>query len=346
MANLEPMKWFLDEQIKKRNHPKPMQLNENNLDKIKGIVKYKLEKINKYLKTDKNLKKIIIKGNIFVCAVGVIGFLGFSKKNEASKNDFSFAPEPIEIVAEEIIPTEIIKEEVSNPLPLTLGANYLEFANTLTDSEYASFTKYGEMYGVDPKLLFAIACQESSLKHQANIPKDGKSFNKPAIGICQIENLPAHDISAYNYITDCVDTLTLSLENMCDYDMNIQACAMKMQKNIINYHGNIYLALQRYNYGSIARFAVSEYANEIGSTDDLVKENYKDCGWIKYVHDIHNNPKKYYSEWEYDTYGDPNYINNVLRYFDSDTCTYYYNNLKCTFDFNTNELYTNIKTIN
>ena len=100
------------------------------------------------------------------------------------------------------------------------------------------------------------------------------------------------------------------------------------------YKGNVYLALQSYNYGrGLVDSIICIYADEIGSTYDNVVANFNDFGWMKYVKMAHNNPQSfakmidtnkypefqitadYLNKWSYDTYGDENYVSNVLSYY-------------------------------
>jgi len=233
------------------------------------------------------------------------------------------------------------------PLDLNLGSRYEGFRYKLSDNELEPFFRYGNMFGVDPYIIMAMAAQESSYNHYDLAPGGTRYSDGNAIGICQITYFPNTSVTALNLITGEYETLNLTLENISNYELNIKASCMRFQNALNKFNGNLYLALQSHNYNSgTVGIAVSLYANEIGKTEEEVMANTHDCGWIKYIIDIHNNPQKYFA-WDGRTYGDANYIFNVTSKYCPDNgfiSEYMANGCSYTFNMLTNELTMNNET--
>lgn len=173
------------------------------------------------------------------------------------------------------------------------------------------YQKYAQMYGVDVNLLMAQAMQESGLVHDDFNPEG-------AYGISQIEHtLFGSTISAYNYETGQMENLEVTEEGAMDLETNIRYGAARMQEQLRKYHNNVYIALQAYNYGPIMNDLLTLYAKEQGCTVDQVTTNLNDFGWLEKVEDLHFYPQNYI-EWEYETYGDNEYLSNIMRYVDTD----------------------------
>ena len=124
------------------------------------------------------------------------------------------------------------------------------------------------------------------------------------------------------------------------------AGCMMLQTALERFNGNPYLAIQSHNYSTgPVGMAVACYAEELGITEEEVMANFNDCGWIKYIQDIHNNPSHYF-DWGSGTYGDKDYIFHVLRYYNNETFEshYSFNGESYTFNFLSNELICNNET--
>ena len=84
------------------------------------------------------------------------------------------------------------------------------------------------------------------------------------------------------------------MENACNFESNVEMGIMIFQNTLEKYKGNIYFALQSYNYGrGLVDSIICIYADEIGSTYDNVVANLNDFGWMKYVKMAHNNPQSF-----------------------------------------------------
>ncbi len=191
-------------------------------------------------------------------------------------------------------------------------------------------------YGIDPYLLLAKGLTESNLQHEDCCP-NGNRYNGYGVGAFQLESPDGRIVKAWNYETDSEDSLSVTMENAIDFEKNAQAAAMYTQIRMNLYNGNPYLALQSYNYGQgMMRIIIHDYAKQKGITEEEVKNNIDDLGWLSIVEDVHNNPNNYYYRvmidldetdpevikaaqekyvWKHATYGNPHYLADVLSYY-------------------------------
>ena len=108
------------------------------------------------------------------------------------------------------------------------------------------FQKYAKMYGLDVRLLKAIACQETGGDHYGNI-EDG-----PACGIMQIEKSVhiGQTISAYSPELGEMTSVDITEEKLKDIDFNIKVGAMDLRNAMESFSYNIPQATQAYNFGT------------------------------------------------------------------------------------------------
>lgn len=191
-------------------------------------------------------------------------------------------------------------------------------------------------YGVDPYLLLAKGLTESNLEHEACCP-NGNRYNGYGVGAFQLETPDGRMVTAWNYEKGCEDSLSITMDNATNFETNVQAAAMYLQNRMNYYNGNVYLALQSYNYGQgMMKLIIHDYAKQKGITEEEVKNNLNDLGWLAIVEDVHQNPNKYYYRvmldrnetdpwiikqaqenyvWNEKTYGNDHYIVDVLSYY-------------------------------
>lgn len=178
------------------------------------------------------------------------------------------------------------------------------------------FEKYGKMYGVDPYVLVAKASQESGGNHDAYVDADRCSI--AGCGIMQIEKpgIVKTSISAYNQESKTIDTMTInSYRDVASVEDNIRAGAMEFASRLKDNNYNVLLSLQAYNYGSGGIGAVIKlYSQASGKSIEEIKSSPQDLGWLAYREEVHKNPGKYFN-WSEGTYGDPLYVEHVLRYY-------------------------------
>ena len=118
------------------------------------------------------------------------------------------------------------------------------------------FELYGNMYGIEPKLLALIAAQESSGVHKEY------SENGFATGLMGIENVwSGETVRAYNYQTQEMEQMTIDYDRIgSDVDYNIKVGAMIFQQKFnaaVKNRGDLFsknellaYAIQKYNLGS------------------------------------------------------------------------------------------------
>lgn len=178
------------------------------------------------------------------------------------------------------------------------------------------FEKYGRRYGVDPYLMVAMAAVESSGNHEAS----KKSYG--GYGLMQIENpgVSGEGITsakAFNFETGQMEIMLIpNKAAVDDIEDNIRAGAMLLQGRLHAFKYNIPAAIQAYNFGpGMTRIAMRLYAESVGKTLDEVMSNPQDTGWMEFREEIHLNPRKYYSDWKGERYGDPKYVEKILAYY-------------------------------
>lgn len=191
-----------------------------------------------------------------------------------------------------------------------------------------AFEKYGTIYGVDPALLKAMAAQESGGNHDKYTSLDRCS--KAGCGLMQIER-PGKTVqkaTAFNFSTGQQEEVTVCYPgqsnnptsgclDVLDIDNNIRVGAMQFAQRLQRFDYNFYVALQSYNYGEGGvRRVLRIYQEREGRSIEQTIQDYKDTGWLKYRNEVHYNPSLLGSTYaSYKTYGDPIYIENVLRYY-------------------------------
>jgi len=203
------------------------------------------------------------------------------------------------------------------PLATRYSNYYINRVKNFIETEgWEYYQKYGEEFGLDPYLGLAIGYTETGLSHKSTIP-GGSNYNGYGVGIGQLESPDGTDkVTAYNYKTKEYETVTITMENACDLECNIKITMMLLQNKLKKYNNNIYATIQSYNYGNGAMNKVlSAYAEEKGCSIEDILTDYTDIGWLKYVNDLHENPQKYLPGWKHKTYGNANYIKDVLGFY-------------------------------
>ena len=178
---------------------------------------------------------------------------------------------------------------------------------TLSDSDKATYVrenygsiirKYCNMYNLDYDIMCAVATQERGV-HSTRTDSDG------AIGLMQIQvsvwSNPKDYFIAYNYSTGEDEKIYPGTMNLGNLDTNIKVACAIMRKHLDDNMQNQMIALQGYNMGegSIASI-IRNYDYECGKSIEEIKMNPSDIGWIRYASNYR---------------GDPNYISNVMRYY-------------------------------
>ena len=323
-------------------------INISNKNESMTISNYKLDKYG-----SKKFKKTKYRINVFpkkviALAIGTVViassvFLISKQKNNIDKNNYS---SDNMIVSENSNYETVKNNEVSNfKSESVLKKNYLEQLFDVSSNKdisyiydfmetpsYNYFIRYADMYGVDPQIMLAIAMQESGLDHESCLP-NGDNYNNCAIGIMQLEKPYGSEVTAYNFKTGDNETIVCTKEYACDIEKNIQISCMLFQNSLRRYNGNVYLAIQSHNYGeTMINTILDKTSLEIYKDKEKIINDYEKLPWLKYVQDVHENPSFYLTNWDYDTYGDSEYLAKVLSYCTSDEAHYIYDDSNVTFN--------------
>jgi len=172
----------------------------------------------------------------------------------------------------------------------------------ITKAYYGStIESYAKMYGVDPKIMIAIATQERGI-HSDVMDRGG------ATGLMQIQNAVwlGENITAYNYDLQRYETISIDKSKLSDVFYNIKIGCMYFQ-NCMNYmDGNILAAIQCYNYGFGNMDKVfKQYSFESGKNAKETLADISDCDWMNCRSAAVGNV------------GDKNYIENVISWIGS-----------------------------
>lgn len=233
--------------------------------------------------------------------------------------------------------------ESKTEVKMTVGGNgddqVAKFLNTET-GQYVYY--YSDCYGVDPNIIASICMQETSLEHERCCP-GGDRYSGYGVGICQLESPDGSlEVTAHNYKTGEDDTLVVSMENACDVETNIQIACAEAQNSLNNFNGNPLMAIQSHNYG---KDMLNLVLNNSYSDPQSIINDYSNISWIEYVQYAHANPGYYITNWEFDSYGDGDYVYHVLSHCPSKEISYIYNNQRINFRLDTLET-TKIEDIN
>ena len=155
------------------------------------------------------------------------------------------------------------------------------------------FKAAGDQYGVDPNLLAAICMQESSGINYS-YHDDGTPY--PAWGIMQIEYTLEDDFANFGERTTGE---RWTLEQRLDEEKAIPFAAWLISKSLIRYDCDYMKMIQAYNFGQGMLNKIIE-----AKGDDWLSER--------------ANAVQYTTNWPYETYGDAQYIEHVLRYYHND----------------------------
>lgn len=155
------------------------------------------------------------------------------------------------------------------------------------------FREAGEQYGVDPNLLASVCMQESSGRN-LSYREDGSSY--PAWGIMQIEYTHEKSFADFGEKTEGA---RWTLEDRLDPEKAVPYAAWLISRSLYQYDCDYLKMLQAYNFGNIVLDRIIDAAG-----DDWLEER--------------ANAAKYADNWQYETYGDAQYIEHVLRYYHSD----------------------------
>ena len=165
--------------------------------------------------------------------------------------------------------------------------------NSAVKSYYDLFEQAGDQYGVDPNLLAAICMQESSGRN-LSYRDDGSEY--PAWGIMQIENTLEKSFAKFGEDTTGEKW---TLQDRLDPTKAVPFAAYLISQSLIRYDCDYMKMIQSYNFGQTVLDRIIA-----AKGDDWLSERV--------------NAAQYATNWPYNTYGDAQYIEHVMRYYHND----------------------------
>ena len=205
---------------------------------------------------------------------------------ETTMTERTELPTQVEYIEEIVITRE---EDLSNS----------EKVNDIKENYMNEINEICELYGLNPNLMLAIASQESYGYHSTDT-------SNAAIGLFQMEKgvWVGHTVNYINPYTGQTETITIQTSDLQDLKKNI-SLAFRYFKDecLVNANGNVFVAIQYYNYGyGNLNKVLDEYARVKGCSRQEVINNQDDLGWMNYLHIINE--------------GDLDYIPHLMRYID------------------------------
>lgn len=264
----------------------------------------KLRKEYRELKKKRLRKQKIKRISALSCAVIISGSVlvnALSTNNEIHMQEIYENNNPnivstIEEIEESYVEEEQKEDNIVMPEENATNINNFEINfESRVDSEKFRITKayYNQMitnisneYGIDPKIMLAIATQESGIHNP--------DLKGSAIGLMQIERAVwnGEKISAYNYAKGINETLNITEEKLEDLEFNIRISCMILKDCLIKSNYNLPVAIQMYNfgYGNINKVFKSTYGENIN-----FKEMCIDCdnSWLENRENIKEGDNKY-----------------------------------------------------
>lgn len=182
------------------------------------------------------------------------------------------------------------------------------------------FEQYGEMYGIDPYLLMAIASTESNGNPNC---KYGNNY-----GLMQINFTGSkRTIKAYNFKTKKYDSISITSSSQVlgsnVVSFNIKAGAMQLQEKARELYFNPLASVQGYNFGQNGLKRAITYYLSNGNVSAGKKINLNDNRVINYLksNDTEWITKKFNGKTALQLYvsngggGTASYVSNVLGYY-------------------------------
>lgn len=253
--------------------------------------------------SENNLKKVKDKIDSPTKYIQEVDIIENNKEIEIpdDKENNSFLENELEETVIEVNENKEVKEEKVNITPLEFKKikneyNYeinLNYEDKRGDEKYNNvinnylplIEKYSKRYGLDPKVIVAIASQERGF-HSSEIDPGG------GIGLMQIQyNVWADkDVTAYNFEKQEYETLHIDSEQLGDLEYNIERGCAIFAHYLEKADYNLLCAIFGYNKGI---YGVTSAAYNIMT-------NPEDLSWIEEARNVPN--------------GDDYYLEHVLGY--------------------------------
>lgn len=294
---------------------KPLVLNVKDFYEKESIKKVKNKKV---VRKNKYTKRKVIAAGLAAIVIGTVGIpnlrkvlnnsvnLIFNSSNDYKADDYKTIKAVILTDEQETNDNKIIKTSKTMDQKVNyITINYEDRSNTnkanKARNNYGTVVdKYANMYGLDPKLVMAIATQERG-EHSPVMDKGG------ATGLMQIQNSVwvGQTISAYNFSTNKVDSFKVTSSMLSDLNTNIMLGCMVLQNNLKSMNYNQLAAIQCYNmgYGNMQKI-LNCYSKATGRDKNSILNDTEDIGWLDYRSLI--------------KVGDQKYLEHVLSWYGPD----------------------------
>ena len=281
---------------------------------------------------NKKIKRIRTLAGVTIISLGVIFSSTLINKIEINsyKDNSSYHHN---LNQETINDTEIVKvieEELEEAIPekdygeiIELNVESRTCSDKYNDTKqtyYEKISKISNNYGIDPRIMLAIATQETG-EHDINT-------NAPALGLMQIELSvwDGEELSAYNFSEGRYEKIKITEEKLKDIDFNIRVACMYFQKCLKDSNYDLNIAIQMYNfgYGNIEKtFRMYHNDGDMQLPDAL--KHYSD-DWLEYR--------------DYINVGDKEYLEHIISYIEDLECIECHNDNGNTFiyTYKTNSL--------
>lgn len=281
-----------------------------NLKKVKGK---KVTRKNKYLN-----KKIAMLGITFTIVTscfftGLASTKASSMSYDSAQNNqiFStnnyFIPESSSEIKNSIIGTSNIINNVqelsisniedSSDIFIDYGDNSETEKAFKTQNNYGYLIeKYSDLYGLDSRLMTAIATQERGEHSEVMDPGGG-------IGLMQVQKSvwSNQSLTAYNFQTNEYETVVVDPDRLSELEYNIKVGCMIFQSVMRYLDYNVLASIQGYNMGIGSMDMILEkYAIDTNRSVNEILKNQNDHGWLDYRRMI--------------TAGDVEYVEHVLSW--------------------------------
>lgn len=296
---------------------KPIVLNIENFYENESLKKVKSKKV---VRKNKYTKRKLIATGLAAIVIGTIAIPNLKKLlngsiDVTSSNSVSYTEEDYNLLKKMILSTnenEVVNtnNEIEQSVPMNTSVNHIVInyedrsntnkANNTRNNYGSIIDKYAKMYGLDSKLVTAIATQERG-EHSATMDKGG------ATGLMQIQNSVwvGQVITAYNFNTKSKETFKVTNSMLSDLNTNIKLGCMVLQNALKNMNYNIPAAIQCYNmgYGNMQKI-LNSYSKITGKDKNSILNDTEDTGWLDYRNLI--------------KVGDQKYLEHVLSWYGSD----------------------------
>lgn len=274
----------------------------NNIRVYNEKIELKNKKRKKVVRKNKYTKSKIIAGGLSLIILSgcVMGMFNKSSK----RTDIEINNVMVDELEEDFITSFSVNTTDAVVLPLstkenipTVSIDYKDRSETskaYTTKAYYSelINKYSKMYGLDSKLVTAIATQERGIH-------SGVKDVGGATGLMQVQNAiwKGEKLSAYNFETKSRETIIVNEKSLSDVHYNVKVGCMILQTVFKYMNYNTLAAVQCYNMGHGHMDKIlNAYSLESGKSIEEILNDVTDTKWMDYRHLVKRGDQEYIEE--------------------------------------------------